>query len=193
MRHFNTTGPVEPANPIYAEVVPRELGWVLQETLDQDTKWYVDEDGGLDVDRLLASFQDFCRRHSEHWKNRFDYEEPWPQILSQAYLHRVVNGGGRIEREYGLGRGRVDLLIAWPQGERVREYVVECKVVLDKDGWEGTVTEGVEQTAGYMARRKAEAGHLVVIGRREGRSWEEKVFRRQRRSKDGVPVEVWGM
>ena len=99
------------ANPIYAEVVPRELGWIVQEELDLDTTWYVDEAGGLDVDKLLASFQDFFRRHSEHWKNRFDYEEPWPQILLQAYLHRVVNGGGRIEREYGLGRGRVDLLI----------------------------------------------------------------------------------
>ena len=185
--------PVRIANPIYAEVVPRELGWIVQEELDLDTKWYVDEDGGLDVDKLLASFQDFFRRHSEHWKNRFDYEEPWPQILLQAYLHRVVNGGGRIEREYGLGRGRVDLLLIWPQGERVREYVVECKVVRDKDGWEGKVSEGVEQTAGYMARCDAEAGHLVVIDQREGRGWEEKVFRRQRQSKDGVPVEVWGM
>ena len=75
----------------------------------------------------------------------------------------------------------------------MREYVVECKVVRDKDGWEGTVREGVEQTAGYMARCGAEAGHLVVIDQREGRDWEEKVFHRQQRSKDGVPVEVWGM
>ena len=97
--------PVRIANPIYAEVVPRELGWVLQETLDLNTKWYVDEAGGLDVDKLLASFQDFFRRHSEHWKNRFDYEEPWPQILLQAYLHRVVNGGGRIERSTGWAGG----------------------------------------------------------------------------------------
>ena len=44
-----------------------------------------------------------------------------------------------------------------------------------------------------MARCAAEAGHLVVIDRREGRSWEEKVFRRQHRSQDDVPVDVWGM
>ena len=112
------------ANPIYAEVVPRELGWILQEELDLNTTWYVDEDGELDLDKLLGAFQDFFRRHSEHWKNRFLYEEAWPQILLQAYLHRVVNGGGRIEREYGLGRGRVDLLIAWPQCGRMREYVM---------------------------------------------------------------------
>ena len=193
--------PVRIANPIYAEVVPRELGWILQEELDLDATWYVDADGSLNLDRLLEAFQDFFRRHSEHWKNRFLYEEAWPQILLQAYLHRVVNGGGRIEREYGLGRGRTDLLIMWPEnppsgesgGGRMREYVVECKVVRAGDGLESTVTEGVEQTAGYMDRCAAEAGHLVVIDQREGRSWEEKVFRRQRRSKDGRPVEVWGM
>ena len=75
----------------------------------------------------------------------------------------------------------------------MREYVVECKGVRNKDGLESTVSEGVEQTAGYMARCAAEAGHLVVIDQREGRSWEDKVFHRRRRSKDGAPVEVWGM
>ena len=185
--------PVRIANPIYAEVVPRELGWILQEELDLSTTWYVDADDSLNLDRLMEAFQDFFRRHSEHWKNRFLYEEAWPQILLQAYLHRVVNGGGRIEREYGLGRGRVDLLIVWPRGDRMREYVVECKVVRVGDGLESTVRDGVEQTAGYMARCAAEAGHLVVIDQREGRSWDEKVFRRQHRSQDDVPVEVWGM
>ena len=193
--------PVRIANPIYAEVVPRELGWILQEELDLSTTWYVDADGGLNLDRLMEAFQDFFRRHSEHWKNRFMYEEAWPQILLQAYLHRVVNGGGRIEREYGLGRGRVDLLIVWPQslpleesgGVRVREYVVECKVVRVGDGLESTVRDGVEQTAGYMVRCAAEAGHLVVIDQREDRSWEEKVFHRRRHSEGGVPVDIWGM
>ena len=75
----------------------------------------------------------------------------------------------------------------------MREYVVECKVVRAGDGLESTVRDGVEQTAGYMARCAAEAGHLVVIDRREGRSWEEKVFHRQQRSKGSVQVEVWGM
>ena len=185
--------PVRIANPIYAEVLPRELGWVLQETLDLNTTWYVDADDSLNLDRLMEAFQDFFRRHSEHWKNRFMYEEAWPQILLQAYLHRVVNGGGRIEREYGLGRGRVDLLITWPRGGRMREYVVECKVVREGDGLESTVEAGVEQTARYMDRCAAEAGHLVVIDRREDRSWDEKVFHRQRCSEGGVPVDVWGM
>ena len=107
--------PVRIANPIYAEVVPRELTWVAQEEFEHDTAWYVDADGGLDARALLSAFQTFFREHSEHWRQRFLYQEAWPQLLLQAFLQRVVNSGGRIEREYGLGRGRTDLLIVWPR------------------------------------------------------------------------------
>ena len=53
---------------------------------------------------------------------RFTYREAGPQLLLQAFLQRIVNGGGRIEREYGLGRRRTDLLVFWPQGEAVRKW-----------------------------------------------------------------------
>ena len=102
------------ANPIYAEVVPRELTYTTEAGLVQETTWYVDADGDLDVVKLLEAFQTFFREHSEHWVERFEYREAGPQLLLQAFLHRIVNGGGRIEREYGLGRGRTDLLIVWP-------------------------------------------------------------------------------
>ena len=184
--------PLRVANPIYAEVLPRELAWVVQETLELSPPRYAKADGSLDAALLMEEFQAFFRRHSEHWQNRFAYAEAWPQLLLQAYLQRVVNGGGRIEREYALGRGRVDLLIVWPLADRVQEFVVECKVVRERDSLESVVDEGVEQTAGYVDRCAAEAGHLVVIDRRESRSWDEKVFRHRRRSQS-VPIDVWGM
>ena len=182
--------PLRIANPIYAEVVPRELTWAVQETLAQETAWYVDPDGGLDLSKLLAAFQSFFREHSEHWVARFDYQEAGPQLLLQAFLQRVVNSGGRIEREYGLGRGRTDLLILWPQGERARKFVVECKML--HKGLDVTIREGIEQTLGYMDRSAAEAGHLVIFDRREDRRWEDKVFRREE-SADGRTITVWGM
>ena len=191
--------PLRVANPIYAEVLPRELAWVAQETLDLSPPRYVRADGSLDAELLMEEFQSFFRRHSEHWRNRFTYEEAWPQLLLQAYLQRVVNGGGRIEREYALGSGRVDLLIVWPLAHRVQEFVVECKVVRERDGLQSVVDEGVEQTARYVDRCAAEAGHLIVIDRRENRSWEEKVFHLRRRSAHprrgggAVPIDVWGM
>ena len=55
------------ANPVYREVVPRELGYVLQDSLDLQVAWYVDDDGGLNMDRLLSAFRTFFGEHSEHW------------------------------------------------------------------------------------------------------------------------------
>ena len=179
------------ANPIYAEVVPRHLNYAVQAGLPQRMAWYVGADGGLDVEGLIAAFQAFFREHSEHWVQRFErYHEAGPQLLLQSHLQRIVNGGGRIEREYALGHGRTDLLIVWPQGGRERRFVVECKVL--RRGLERTVAEGVEQTRRYMDRCEAEAGHLIVFDRAPERSWEEKIFRRTP-SGDGAPITVWGM
>ncbi len=184
-------GPPRIANPIYAEVVPRHLNYAVQETLPQRMAWYVEADGGLDVEGLIAAFQPFFREHSEHWVQRFErYHEAGPQLLLQAHLQRIVNGGGRIEREYALGRGRTDLLIVWPQGGRERRFVVELKV--RRGELERTVAEGMRQTRAYVDRCGAEAGHLIVFDRAPERSWEEKIFRRAP-SGDGAPVTVWGM
>ena len=183
------------ANPIYAEIVPRELTYAVQAKLIQDIAWYVNGDGGLDVDRLLGAFQTFFREHSEHWLGRFDYAEAGPQLILQAFLQRVVNGGGRIEREYGLGRGRTDLLIVWPRSGATApdaatdRFVIECKVA--HKGLERTIAEGMEQTAAYMDRCAARTGHLVVFDRRADRSWDEKIFRRDVR-RDGRAITVWG-
>ena len=182
--------PLRIANPVYAEVVPRELTYAAQAGLAEDPAWYVDDDGGLDLVKLLAAFQAFSREHSEHWIARFGYREAGPQLLLQAFLHRTVNGGGRIEREYGLGRRRTDLLIVWPQGEHTRRFVVECKIL--HKSLERTIGDGLEQTAGYMDRCGAEAGHLVIFDRDEGKPWEEKLFRRVE-SIGGADIHVWGM
>ncbi|MCY4200727.1 MAG: AAA-like domain-containing protein [Gammaproteobacteria bacterium] len=184
--------PLRIANPVYAEVVPRVMTYAVQEGLVQDTAWYVDAEGGLEVEKLLAAFQSFFREHSEHWVGRFDYREAGPQLLLQAFLQRVVNGGGRIDREYGLGRGRTDLLIVWPQGERAKRWVVECKLVNEGKGLESTIAGGVGQTLEYLDRVGGECGHLVVFDRRPQRSWGEKIFRREERVGDQQVV-VWGM
>ena len=181
------------ANPIYAEVVPRHLSHAVQMGLPQRMAWYVDADGGLDVAGLIEAFQTFFREHSEHWVQRFEkYDEAGPQLLLQACLQRVVNGGGRIEREYALGRGRVDLLILWPQGRRTRRFVIECKLLHEDP--ERTIAEGVAQTRGYMDGCGAESGHLIVFDRASDRTWEEKIFRRETPAgAGGAPVTVWGM
>ena len=82
------------ANPIYAEVAPRELTHAVQSGLLQETAWYVDDGGRLDMEKLLAAFATFYGEHAEHWMGRFDYVEAGPQLVLQAFLQRVVNSGG---------------------------------------------------------------------------------------------------
>ena len=175
-------------------------------------------------DRLLAAFQTFFREHSEHWVERFQYKEAGPQLLLQAFLQRIVNSGGRIEREYGLGRMRVDLLIVWPvhgggedrtapgiaahaatrrsgaveggspadggESPSIQKVVIECKVL--HGSLSRTIAGGLAQTRAYMDRCEAEEGHLVVFDRTAGRSWEEKVFRREETT-GAMRVTVWGL
>ncbi len=180
---------IEVANPIYREIIPRELITSADKVIPYETVWFV-EDGQLVMDRLFESFQEFFREHSEHWIRRFDYQEAWPQLLLQAFLQRIVNAGGRIEREFGSGRRRIDLLIVWQTGKAHQKIVVECK--RRRNGLDGVVADGLVQTRDYMGRCGTDEGHLLIFDPSEKRSWEEKMFRRYETEK-GKSVTVWGM
>ncbi len=184
-------GPVI-ANGIYREVLPRELTYITQLNMEAmfRQEWYILGDGSLDMPGLLAAFQEFFREHSEHWIERFQYREAGPQLLMQAFLQRIVNGGGRVEREYGLGRMRTDLLVKWPFPGGTQKAVIELKLLYKT--LEKTIAEGLVQTRDYMDRCGVSEGHLVIFDRTIEKSWEEKIFRREA-TKGGAPVTVWGM
>ncbi|MEW6742568.1 MAG: hypothetical protein AB1486_07400 [Planctomycetota bacterium] len=171
-------GALSIANRIYHDVIPRELTADTQSGLVQQVAWYVQPDGRLDMSKLLAVFQEFLREDSEVWLERFDYKEAGPHLLLQAFLQRIVNGGGRLEREYALGRRRVDLLVRWPYGpaeaRQEQKAVVELKLL--HKSRQTTLSEGLEQTADYAGRCAADEAHLIVFDRRPGVSWDEKVF-----------------
>ncbi|MEW6363032.1 MAG: ATP-binding protein, partial [Acidobacteriota bacterium] len=159
------------ANPIYREVIPRQLSDLAQAEFEttHDVAWYLRSDGTLDMPKLLGAFQEFFRESSEIWLERFAYKEAGPQLLMQAFLQRIVNGGGYIQREYGLGLGRTDLMLIWPHAGGRQKVAIELKLV--RKSVERTIAEGLAQTSAYMDRCGAEdEGHLVIFDRRRGRS-----------------------
>ena len=182
--------PLRIANPIYQEIIPRQLTYSTEVLTAQETAWYVNPDGRLEMNQLLAAFQEFFQEHSEHWVERFQYKEAGPQLLLQAFLQRIVNGGGRIEREYGLGRMRTDLLVIWPYPGGVQKVVIELKVL--HKSLEQTLAAGLEQTWAYLDRCGAGDGHLVIFDRTSGKPWAEKLFRREETVR-GRAITVWGM
>jgi hypothetical protein len=186
---------IEITNRIYREVIPRELTWTAQTGIAQPQPWYVRPDRRLDIPKLLAAFQQFFREHSDAWIEGFSYKEAGPQLLMQAFLQRIVNGGGRISREYGLGRKRTDLLLEWPLDEvqgysgPVQRVVIELKLV--KKAPEATLQQGLEQTADYAAQVGADEAHLVLFDRRPGVGWDERIWQRAA-VQDGREIGVWG-
>lgn len=188
--------PLRVANPIYREVIPRQLTASTEEMTVQESAWYVRPDGRLDMEKLLGAFQQFFREHAEHWIERFQYREAGPQLLLQAFLQRIVNGGGRIDREYGLGRKRTDLLVQWPLDEArgflgpVQRAVLELKLL--HKSLEATLREGLAQTADYLDRTGAEEGHLLLFDRTPGVLWEQKLFHRTEPYGSHL-IQVWGM
>ena len=184
------------SNRIYQEVIPRELTWTKQITIAHQQAWYLTPTRHLDMPKLLSAFQQFFREHADSWIERFDYKEAGPQLLLQAFLQRIINGGGRINREYGLGRKRTDLYIEWPLDEEkgfygeVQRIVLELKILYKS--LETTLAEGIEQTAGYADQCGANEMHLIIFDRRPNIAWEDKIWQRQERWQ-GHEIGAWGM
>lgn len=162
--------PVRVANPIYQEVIVRVLAEPTEAMVVADPRSVVLADGRLDFGRLLAEFADFWREHGEVLERRDYYHEAAPQLVMMGFLHRIVNGGGVVTREYGAGHKRVDLTVRWPfteeDGTRAEQReAVELKV------WRrgaDPLGDGLTQLDQYLERMGLDRGTLVVFDRRRG-------------------------
>ena len=184
------------ANRIYQETIPRELSWSKQMMITHRQEWYLTPERRLDMPKLLEAFQQFFREQSKSWIEQFDYKEAGPQLLLQAFLQRIVNGGGRITREYGLGRKRTDLYIEWPVNEQagyhgeIQRIVLELKIRYAS--LEKTLEIGLPQTAEYADYCGAETAHLLIFDRRPEIAWEEKIWHHS--AQQGTrKITVWGL
>jgi hypothetical protein len=179
---------IQPANPIYAEVIARTLSFDAQKKLmtkapDAEIPRYM-KDGKIDVDYLMRDFQQFWRENSAIWIDRFQYREAAPHLILQAFLQRVLNGGGRIIREMAADTGRTDLCIVY-EGEK---YPIELKI---RRG-EKTLSQGIEQTLQYMNVFGCTQGWLVIFDQRTQIDCDDKNFMKKE-TIDGKTVTVVGM
>jgi hypothetical protein len=193
----STDKPLRISNAIYREVIPRELTWTTQEiNIYQETQWYLMPDGRIDVPQLLRAFQQFFRENSDAWIQHIQYKEAGPQLLLQAFLQRIVNGGGRISREYGLGMKRTDLYLEWPLNKKLafvgplQRVVFELKLL--HKGLDAAMKEGLPQTAGYAETCGADEAHLILFVRSSEKTWEERIWERVV-IVNGRSIQVWGM
>jgi hypothetical protein len=154
------------ANPIYREVIPRALTFLLEQTLPLPRPSYVTPDGRLGFDLLLEDFRAFWCENAEPYLARAPYSEAAAQLVFMAFLQKVVNGGGTIDREYAVGSGRIDLCVRWPSPGGVERWAVELKVW--RDGRPDPLAQGLRQLESYLERLGLDRGTLIVFdGRKE--------------------------
>ncbi|MDR1637487.1 MAG: PD-(D/E)XK nuclease domain-containing protein [Treponema sp.] len=164
------------ANPIYADILTRYLNAGYHDNLPPPSTWqWQKADGSLDMDALLREFQRFWRENSEVWEEKSDYTEAFPHLLLMAFLQRVLNGGGRIDREYAAGRGRMDLYVEYKGGR----YIIEVKLIHDRQSPEQVTARGLEQIAKYRDSKAPDApAYLLIFDRRprvKEAPWEERL------------------
>jgi type II secretory pathway predicted ATPase ExeA len=149
------------ANPIYREVLPRVLTVTPMASLPQIAPNWLKVGGELDVEQLLHAFLDFWLQHGEALLKSASYPEIAPHLVLMAFLHRVVNGGGTLEREYAIGRDRMDLCL------RYGEVTLGIEIKVWRTDRPNPLTKGLPQLEGYLNRLQQTSGWLVIFDRRK--------------------------
>jgi ASC-1-like (ASCH) protein len=156
-------------------VLARHITFGAQVMIPEPEWQWEKPDGSLDMDALLKEFQKFWRRNSELWEERMNYTEAFPHLLLMAFLQRVLNSEGRIDREYAAGRGRMDLAVEYNK----KMYIIEIKLVYSYDSPKEVYEEGINQIGKYRnSIDSAAPAYLVIFDRRsetKQKPWEQRL------------------
>lgn len=79
-----------------------------------------------------------------------------------AFLDRVANGGGRVERESAVGRGRLDLRLEYG------DVVLPMEIKVWRDGEGDPRDEGLAQLDAYLHALSVATGWLIIFDQRRG-------------------------
>ena len=153
-------GGLKVANPIYQEVIPKVLAQGTQDSLPMIQPSWLTPTGELNPQILLETFLDFWRQHGEPLFKSTPYPEIAPHLVLMAFLHRVVNGGGSLEREYAIGSGRMDICL------RYGDVVLGMELKVWKQGKPDPLTQGLIQLDKYLSGLNLDTGWLVIFDRR---------------------------
>ena len=180
-------GKIQPANPIYGEVIACTLSYDAQEKMvlkqpDATLPRYI-KNGTLDIDLLMQDFQEFWRENSAIWIERFFYKEAAPHLIMMAFLQRIINGGGYLIRGMGAGTGYTDLCLVYGS----QKYPIELKI---RRG-EKSIDKGIVQTIRYMDTFGCSEGWLAVFDQRKI-SWSKKIYTKKVK-REGKTVTAIGL
>ena len=155
-------GDIEIANPVYREIIPRVLGMTARLFIPALHPVWLNADGSLNPKHLLIEFLRFWKQHGQPLMNSAPYHEIAPHLVMMAFLDRVANSGGGVDREYATGAGRMDLCL------RYGAVKIGIEIKVWRDGESDPLTDGLLQIDRYLSGLELSTGWLVIFNRRSG-------------------------
>lgn len=117
---------------------------------------------------LINAFLQYWRENAGTLQNVNGFTEAIPHMVFQAFLQRVINGGGEIIRNMALGRKALDLGVIF----KGQKFAIELKLKYYYDRWP---EESTRQILGYMDQLGQAEGWLIVFDPDMTKSWDEKI------------------
>jgi hypothetical protein len=153
VRFFNTTGPCNPEDHYMLPPEDRLVGAQLHRYIRDKLYWVL---------------------HAPRQTGKTTFLKSWMREINSG--DKAVACYVSIEREYAAGRGRMDLFVEY----NAYKYVIEIKLIYEKQSPDTVRIKGLEQTAKYRDTKAPECpAYLVLFDRREiakDRPWDEKIY-----------------
>jgi hypothetical protein len=163
----------KPANPIYNEIILRKLTKLLARKVPKSFEGRWVDGQKLDMNGLLMAFQKYWRENSEMLGDSDRLNESTPHLVCFTFIQKSLNGYvEEINREYALGRKRVDLHALY----KGVSYPIELKTQTPDRQFTDRVRENsLEQLHEYMDKCGSKIGWLVVFDLDYQKCWQDKI------------------
>lgn len=163
----------EAANPLYREVLGRQLSYNLQENLPEPRVSWRSAQGRLDFAGLVRGFLQWWRENGDTLGEGDSlYPEALPHLAFMAWLQKIVNGGGQVTREYAANRRALDLMVTYGPDR----FVVELKRVRERDTLAAIREAAIQQTLAYLDATGEREGWILIFDQRRRRSWRQRLW-----------------
>jgi len=170
------------SNKLYSEIIPRELVAGASQLKAIET---IDRNSFFDVKKctvkmmeLMNSWVAFYLENFYAIRDAHNYKEDVFHIVFFAFLQRIINGGGRIRREFAINENAADVVIEIPHTEEgLQREVIELKTYRTSDtaGFPSVVKHAKEQlTKKYLAPMQLKSGYLII--------WNQKATETKRKA-----------
>jgi hypothetical protein len=119
---------------------------------------YLEEDGGLNVEKVIRKFQQFMKEQYSRKDSAFI--ERNGRLLFLAFIKPIINGIGFDFKEVQVSEEkRLDIVITFGN----KKYIIELKI------WRGETyhQEGINQLCDYLDRQDEPRGYLLIYDLRK--------------------------